>query len=134
MTVGAFRIYVTKNRWKDCDLALRRASTAALDQMAAEIADDVADAAVAKGLFRTGKYAASWTVQRPSENERWAISEGAPYGAYLEYGHRVVRGGEQVGWVPPRPHARPTADAWKLRIKNRFLELFQRYWRRFDPV
>lgn len=33
------------------------------------------------------------------------------YAPYVEYGHRLVRGGRQVGYVSARPYLRPNAQA-----------------------
>lgn len=149
MTVGTFRLVVTKNRFPELKGATKRATTAALEECAWELNTDVGDRVAREGLVRTGKYQNSWTVQRPSDTERWVISAGATYGAYLEYGHRanpgqvfpLIKGNTLVGfrrvratttWVPARPHVRPVADAWRGgRLARRYREKFQRYMYKF---
>ena len=115
--MGAVRI---TSKFPQAEDAARKGAAAAVVECALRISRDIKDSVEEHHLIDTSTYYNSWTYDRESETSAVAVSKGAPYGAYLEYGHRVMRGGKQVGFVPARPHVRPVADAWRGKVEHQF--------------
>lgn len=49
-------------------------------------------------------------------------AQRAPYGAWLEFGHRIIRSGKVVGHVAARPFLRPTFQANAKKVREILLK------------
>lgn len=63
----------------------------------------------------------SWTI-KPAEKTKTGysaqIGTNLYYSIYVEYGHRIVRNGVQIGYAPPKYFLRDAMDAFKPEVKK----------------
>ena len=62
----------------------------------------------ARAPYRTGRYRASWTVERGRDTR--VVGSGEPYGRRLEYGFVGVDALGRNYSQAPQPHVNPAAD------------------------
>lgn len=126
----AVRVTIKKNAFPEVKKEIPRSVAVALMDVGYRVRTTIKSNIRLQHLIRTGNYINSWVVERDTPNSVVVLSKGAPYGAYLEYGHRanpgqvfpVIKGNTLVGfrrikktttWVPARPHVSPAAVKWR---------------------
>lgn len=64
----------------------------------------------------TGQLRRSWTLQpavKTKGDYSATIGTSLFYSIYVEYGHRIMRNGKQIGYAPPKYFLRDAMDAFK---------------------
>lgn len=64
----------------------------------------------------TGQLRRSWTLQpgvKTKSGYSATIGTSLFYSIYVEYGHRIMRNGKQIGYAPPKYFLRDAMDAFK---------------------
>lgn len=64
----------------------------------------------------TGQLRRSWTLQpavKTKDDYSATIGTSLFYSIYVEYGHRIMRNGKQIGYAPPKYFLRDAMDAFK---------------------
>ena len=64
----------------------------------------------------TGQLRRSWTLQpavKTKSGYSATIRTSLFYSIYVEYGHRIMRNGKQIGYAPPKYFLRDAMDAFK---------------------
>lgn len=64
----------------------------------------------------TGQLRRSWTLQPAVKTKGGysaTIGTSLFYSIYVEYGHRIMRNGKQIGYAPPKYFLRDAMDAFK---------------------
>ena len=64
----------------------------------------------------TGQLRRSWTLQPAAKTKSGysaTIGTSLFYSIYVEYGHRIMRNGKQIGYAPPKYFLRDAMDAFK---------------------
>lgn len=64
----------------------------------------------------TGQLRRSWTLQpavKTKSGYSAMIGTSLFYSIYVEYGHRIMRNGKQIGYAPPKYFLRDAMDAFK---------------------
>lgn len=64
----------------------------------------------------TGQLRRSWTLQpavKTKSGYSTTIGTSLFYSIYVEYGHRIMRNGKQIGYAPPKYFLRDAMDAFK---------------------
>lgn len=69
----------------------------------------------------TGELRRSWSVKSAEKTKTGysaQIGTNLYYSIYVEYGHRIVRHGKQIGYAPPKYFLRDAMDAFKPEVKK----------------
>lgn len=96
----------------------------------AEMAQRILAKTKEKTPVDTGNLRSSWQVGEPYFSGKdlcCEIKNGAEYASFVEYGHRIVRGGTEIGWHEGRFMLRISTEEIRRQMPLRFAKEFAQF-------